>query len=102
MSFHFMAAVTICSDFGAQKSLSLFPLFLHLPRSDGIRYHDLSFLNVEFDAQVNRTHLMRPMKLLHRSNCRDTALTVRMVLLPQAGVGRRGAAHSWQDKGPHS
>ena len=29
--FNFMAAVTICSDFGAQKSsLSLFPLFPHL------------------------------------------------------------------------
>ena len=31
MSFNFMAAVTICSDFGAQEnSLSLFPLFPHL------------------------------------------------------------------------
>ena len=29
-SFTFMAAVTICSDFGKIKSLSLFPLFLHL------------------------------------------------------------------------
>ena len=29
-SFNFMAAVTICSDFGAQEnSLSLFPLFAH-------------------------------------------------------------------------
>ena len=32
VSFNFMAAVTICSDFGAQKdkSLTLFPLFPHL------------------------------------------------------------------------
>ena len=31
VSFNFMAAVTICSDFGAPKySLSLFPLFPHL------------------------------------------------------------------------
>ena len=31
VSFTFMAAVTICSDFGAQEnSLSLFPLFPHL------------------------------------------------------------------------
>ena len=31
MSFNFMVAVTICSDFGApQNSLSLFPLFSHL------------------------------------------------------------------------
>ena len=27
---NFMAAITICSDFGAQKSQPLFPLFLHL------------------------------------------------------------------------
>ena len=52
-SFNFMAAVTICSDFGAQgKSLSVkngnhcFPIYL--PGSDGTRCHDLSFLNVEF------------------------------------------------------
>ena len=45
-----MAAVTICSDFGAQKnSLSLFPLFpIYLPWSDGTGCHDLSFLNVDF------------------------------------------------------
>ena len=31
VSFNFMTAVTICSDFGAQEnSLSLFPLFPHL------------------------------------------------------------------------
>ena len=30
-SFNFMAAITVCSDFGAQEnSLSLFPLFPHL------------------------------------------------------------------------
>ena len=29
-SFNFMAAVTICSDFGAQVNNSLFPLFAHL------------------------------------------------------------------------
>ena len=30
VSFNFLAAVTICSDFGAQESLSLFPLFPYL------------------------------------------------------------------------
>ena len=32
VSFNFVAAVTVCSDFGAQedKNLSLYPLFLHL------------------------------------------------------------------------
>ena len=47
VSFHFMAAVTICSDFGAQEnSLSLFPLFPSICH-DGTRCHDLHFLNVE-------------------------------------------------------
>ena len=48
--FNFMAAVTICSNFGApETSLSLFPLFpIYLPKSDGTGCHDLSVLNVEF------------------------------------------------------
>ena len=48
-----MAAVTICSDFGAQKNkvwhcFHCFPIYL--PWSDGTGCHDLSFLNVEFEA----------------------------------------------------
>ena len=48
-----MAAVTICSDFGAQVNevcdcFYCFPIYL--PWSDGTRCHDLSFLNVEFDS----------------------------------------------------
>ena len=50
VSFNFMAAITICSDFGAQKNkachcLHCFPIYLLW--SDGTRCHDLSFLNVE-------------------------------------------------------
>ena len=49
-NMHFMAAVTICSDFGAQKNkvshcFHCFPIYL--PWSDGTRCHDLTFLNVE-------------------------------------------------------
>ena len=49
-SFNFMAAVIICSDFGAQKNkgshcFHSFPIYF--PWSDGTRCHDLSFLNVE-------------------------------------------------------
>ena len=49
-SFYFMAAVTICSDFGAPKNkvwhcFHSFPIYL--PWSDGTRCHDLRFLNVE-------------------------------------------------------
>ena len=47
---NFMAAITICSDFGAQKNkvwhcFHCFPIYL--PWSDGTRCHDLSFLSVE-------------------------------------------------------
>ena len=53
MSFNFMAAVTICSDFGAQENkicLCFHCSPIYLSRSDGTRCHDLSFLNVEFQA----------------------------------------------------
>ena len=49
-TFSFMAAVTICSDFGAKKNkvchwFHFFPIYF--PWSDGTRCHDLSFWNVE-------------------------------------------------------
>ena len=49
-SFNFMAAVSICSNFGAQKNklshcVHCFPIYLLW--SDGTRCHDLCFLNVE-------------------------------------------------------
>ena len=53
MSFNFMAAVTICSDFGAQdnKVCHCFHCFpIYLPLSNGTGCHDLSFLNVELEA----------------------------------------------------
>ena len=49
--FNFMAAVTICSDFGAQENevchcFHCFPIYLSW--SDGTGCHDPCFLNVEF------------------------------------------------------
>ena len=41
-----MAAVTICSDFGAQKNRVSHCFPIYLPWSDGAGCHDLSFLNV--------------------------------------------------------
>ena len=44
-----MAAITICSDFGAQKNKvwhCFHCLPIYFPWSDGTRFHDLSFLNV--------------------------------------------------------
>ena len=51
MSFNFMAAVTISSDFGAQENkfchcFHFFPIYL--PWSDGTGYHDLSFWMLSF------------------------------------------------------
>ena len=48
---NFMAAVTICSDFGAQENkvshcFYCFPIYL--PWSNGTRCYDLHFLNVDF------------------------------------------------------
>ena len=51
VSFNCTAAVTICSDFGAQekKAFHCFCCFpIYLPYSDGTECHDLRFLNVEF------------------------------------------------------
>ena len=50
---NFMAAVTICSDFGTQWNkvcyhFHCFPIYL--PWSDGTGCHDLCFLNIEFYA----------------------------------------------------
>ena len=50
-SFNFMAAVTICSDFGAHENKvcqCFHCLPIYWPWNDGIWCHDLHFLNVEF------------------------------------------------------
>ena len=44
---NFLAAVTTCSDFGAQKNKVSHCLPIYLPWSDGTGCHDTSFLNVE-------------------------------------------------------
>ena len=51
VSFNFVAADTICSDFGAQENkvshcFHFSPIYL--PWSDGTECHDLCFVNVEF------------------------------------------------------
>ena len=51
VSFNFMAAVTICSDFGAQENkvchgFNCFPIYL--PWSDRTRCHDLSLIMLSF------------------------------------------------------
>ena len=58
--FNFMVAVTVCTDFGAQekKIRHCFQFFsISLPWSDGTGCHDLSFLNVEFQASFSHSAL---------------------------------------------
>ena len=69
-----MAAITICSDFGAQKNkvwhcLHCFPIYL--PWSDGTRCHDLSSLNVEFFHSL--------LSLSSRSSSSSSLSTIRVV-----------------------
>ena len=57
-SFNFMAAVTICSDFGPQENevchcVHYFPICL--PWNDGTRCHDLCFLNADFKPNFHST-----------------------------------------------
>ena len=47
-----MAAVTICSDFGAKKIKDWHCFPIYLAWSDGTQCHDLSFLNVELLSQL--------------------------------------------------
>ena len=64
---NFMTAVTICSDWRPQKKschhLHVFPFYL--PLSDGTGFHDLSFLNVEFQASVFSLHSHRHQEALY-------------------------------------
>jgi len=64
-----MAAVTICSDFGAQENKAshhfhCFPIYL--PWSDGTACHDLSFLNVELNVNYISIKLEEKICLLWR------------------------------------
>ena len=57
-SLNFMAAVIICSDFGAQKnkvSYGLHCFSIYLPWSDGTGCHDLSFLMLSFKPTFSRS-----------------------------------------------
>ena len=65
VSFNFKAAITICSDFGAQENkichcFHFSPFYLLW--SDGTRCHDLWFLNVEFESQLFHSHLSPSLK----------------------------------------
>ena len=80
-SFNFMAAVTICSDFGAPKNkvchcFHCFPICL--PWSDRTRIHDLSCLNVEFLAKFFTLffHFTHPNNLCVHAKLLQSCLTL--------------------------
>ena len=89
---NFMAAVPICCDLGAQEnSLSLFPLFLHLPWSDGTGCHDLHFLNVEFQTSfftllfhLHLESLWFPFAFCRKSDviCISDVIDIPAILIP--------------------
>ena len=58
MPFNFMAAVTIAVILEPKKIKSLTVSIVSLPVSDGTRYHDLSFLNVDFLSQLFHSALL--------------------------------------------
>ena len=70
-----MAAVTICSDFGAQenKVCHCFHFFfpIYSPWSDGTGCHDLSFLNVEQNSTFFKASLLLTFCISHRSSQSD-------------------------------
>ena len=74
-----MAAVTICSDFGAPQNkvshyFHCFPIYL--PWSDGTGCHDLSFLNVELFKPTSSLSSFTFIKRLFSSS---SFSTIRMV-----------------------
>ena len=71
---NFMAAVTICSDFGAQENkvshcFHCFPFYL--PWSDRTRCHEASFSNVEL-SQLSHSLLSRSSRVLTSSSLSAT------------------------------
>ena len=90
-SFNFMAAVTICSDFGApQNKVSrcfyCFPIYL--PWSDGTGCHDLCFLNVDV-CHIKWVFLLDFRGFLHLALLCFSTSHHRYPLLDQSLLSRR-------------
>ena len=83
-----MAAVTICSDFVAQKDKVSHCFPNYLLWSDGTRCHDLSCLNAEFSANF--------FTLLH--NCVHCGLFFSLTSLHEECKLRPGAAKKRKEK----
>ena len=78
MFFNFMAAITVCSDFGDQKNkichcFHCFPIYL--PWSDGTRCHDLSF----FECWVLSQLFHSPLSPLWRDFSSSSLSAIKVV-----------------------
>ena len=90
MSFNFVAAVTICSNFGAPENkvchcFHCFPIYL--PWSDGTGCHNLHFLNVEFQASFftssfNFIKRLFSFSLLSAISAVSSAYVMLLIFLP--------------------
>ena len=97
-----MAAVTICSDFGAPKNkvwhyFHCFPIYL--PWSDGTKWHDLHFLNVEFKPDISLSSFTFIKRLFSFSSCSAmrvvTSAYLRLLIFLPANVISACASSSW-------
>ena len=76
-----MAAITICSDFGAPQNIShyfhCFPIYM--PWSDGTRCHDLRLLNVEFKEE---SFLLSSFTFIKKLFSSSSLSAIKVVLSP--------------------
>ena len=100
MSFYFMAAITICSDFGAPQNkvshcFHCFPIYL--PSSDGTRCHDLSFLNVDCVDHHNLWKILKETDIPDHLTCllrslfagQETTFRTRHGIIDWFQIGKR-------------
>ena len=84
-----MAAITICSDFGAPPAQIVCHCFpKYLPWSDGTRCHDLSFLKVEFKPMFSLSSFTFIKRLFSSSSLSAirvvSYLYLRLLIFPMA------------------
>ena len=97
-----MAAVIICSGFGAPKNkvshcFRCFPVYL--PWSDGTKCHDLHFVNVEFKPDVSLSSFTFIKRLFSISSCSATRVVssayLRLLIFLPATMIPVCASSSW-------
>ena len=70
VSFDFMAAVTICSDFGAPKNKVCHCFPIYVPWSDGTRCHNLTYKQTEKENTI----IIQSLCLILKTLCTESML----------------------------